>query len=234
VIVSLSPTSCAGSVGQANHSASRAGVAAMTVTLARKLARYDIRERIVSQIPLGCTVSTEDISHALRFVLECDNVSGSVIEVDGVLRPFCTHASRSSDSHMPGAEERSPAPEQPRRSLMTRMRILVEEAGVETSAVLNDSVTAAALWRALPLESPIKTWGAEVYFTVPVECVAEDPQATVNTGAVGYWPPGSALCLFFGQQPVSPVNLVGVMEGDSGVLQAVHDGQTVRLERVEE
>jgi len=114
------------------------------------------------------------------------------------------------------------------------MRILVEEAGVETSAVLNDSATAAALWRALPLESPAQTWGAEVYFTVPVQCDEEDPQATVTEGAVGYWPPGSALCLFFGQQPVSPVNLVGVLEDDPGVLEAVRDGHVVRLERLKE
>ena len=54
------------------------------------------------------------------------------------------------------------------------------------------------------------------------------------TGAVGYWPPGSALCLFFGQQPVSPVNVVGALEGDLSRLDAVRDGQVVRLEPLEE
>jgi len=117
---------------------------------------------------------------------------------------------------------------------MARMRILIEEAGVEMTAELNDSATTAALWRALPLQSPAKTWGAEVYFTVPVECGEEDPQATVISGAVGYWPPGKAVCLFFGQQPVSPVNPVGVLEGDPEALEAVRDGQLVRLERIEE
>jgi hypothetical protein len=61
----------------------------------------------------------------------------------------------------------------------------------------------------------------------------EDAQATVASGAVGYWPPGSALCLFFGQQPVSPVNPVGAIEGDESVLEAVRDGHLVRLERAE-
>ena len=116
---------------------------------------------------------------------------------------------------------------------MARMRILVEQAGVEITAKLNDSATAAELWRALPVESPAQTWGAEVYFSVPVECGEEDPQATVTPGAVGYWPPGAAVCLFFGQQPVSPVNLLGELEGDPAVLEAVHDGHVVRLERIE-
>jgi hypothetical protein len=97
---------------------------------------------------------------------------------------------------------------------MARMRILIEEAGVELTAELNDSTTTAALWGILPVESPAQTWGAEVYFSVPVDSSAEDPQATVTPGAVGYWPPGKAPCLFFGQQPVSPVNLVGALTGD--------------------
>jgi hypothetical protein len=116
---------------------------------------------------------------------------------------------------------------------MARMRIVIEEAGIELTAELNDSATAAALWRVLPLESSAQTWGAEVYFSVPVQSTAEDPQATVTSGAVGYWPSGAAVCLFFGQQPVSPVNLIGVLEGDPNVLQGVQDGHVVRLEPLE-
>lgn len=108
VIVSLSSISRGGNVGQTNYTASKAGVAGMTVTFAKELARYgiraaaiapgyvstemteaireDIRERIVSQIPLGRMASMEEISHALRFVLENDYVSGRVIEVDGAGR----------------------------------------------------------------------------------------------------------------------------------------------------
>jgi hypothetical protein len=116
---------------------------------------------------------------------------------------------------------------------MARMRILIKEAGVEMTAELNDSATTAALWRALPVESPAQTWGAEVYFSVPVESSEEDPQATVTPGTVAYWPPGKAVCLFFGQQPVSPVNLVGVLAGDPSVLEAVCDGHLMRLEQLE-
>jgi hypothetical protein len=116
---------------------------------------------------------------------------------------------------------------------MNRVRVTVEEAGVDLVVALNESQTATELWAALPIESPAQTWGAEVYFTVPVERGPESPQATVELGAVGYWPPGSAVCLFFGQQPVSPVNPVGMIEGDASVLDTVRDGHGVRLERAE-
>ena len=117
---------------------------------------------------------------------------------------------------------------------MVRMRILIEAAGLDLTAALNDSATSGLLWQALPLESPAQTWGAEVYFSVPVQCGEENPQATVIPGAVGYWPPGTAVGLVVGQQPVSPVNLVGALEGEPRVLEAVRNGQVVRLERVEE
>lgn len=116
---------------------------------------------------------------------------------------------------------------------MGHVRILIEQADIELVAELNQSSTATALWDALPLESAAQTWGAEVYFAVPLSCPLDDAQATVPSGAVGYWPPGSAVCLFFGQQPVSPVNVIGVLEGDAAVLGAAHDGQVVRVERIE-
>jgi len=116
---------------------------------------------------------------------------------------------------------------------MKRMRVLVDEAGVDLVVALNESETAAAVWATLPVESAAQTWGEEVYFTIPVERGPDDAQATVAPGAVGYWPPGNALCLFFGQQPVSPVNPVGAIEGDPSVLEAVREGHTVRLARAE-
>jgi hypothetical protein len=63
----------------------------------------------------------------------------------------------------------------------------------------------------------------------------------VDMGAVAYWPPGQALCLFFGPtpasrgdeiRPTSPVNVVGSLEGDPSVLGQVRSGSPVLVERV--
>jgi hypothetical protein len=111
---------------------------------------------------------------------------------------------------------------------MHRIRVTLGE--VVVTAALNESSTARTLWEALPIESRAQRWGDEVYFETPVVVGEEDPQADVPPGAVAYWPPGKALCLFFGQKPYSPVNVVGKIDGDPGALSAVDDGETVRVE----
>jgi hypothetical protein len=59
-------------------------------------------------------------------------------------------------------------------------------------------------------------------------------------GELGYWPPGSAFCIFFGPTPASvddqpqaasPVNVLGRIEGDAAAFRSVRDGQEVVLER---
>ena len=89
------------------------------------------------------------------------------------------------------------------------------------SAALNDSTTADALWDALPVTGSVQTWGDEIYFAIPVDAAeAPDAQATVDKGAVAYWPPGNALCLFWGPTPMSrgdeirPASAVNVVGAD--------------------
>jgi len=61
----------------------------------------------------------------------------------------------------------------------------------------------------------------------------------VERGDVAYWPPGNAICLFFGPTPVSkpgeirpasPVNVFGRVVGDPDRLKAVKSGEKVRVE----
>ncbi|MGD2109951.1 MAG: cyclophilin-like fold protein [Phycisphaerae bacterium] len=111
---------------------------------------------------------------------------------------------------------------------MTPIRIVTGDLTVQ--AALNDSRTARVLVDALPIESTARRWGAEVYFTVPVDADEEDAQADVAPGTIVYWPVGKALCLLFGQKPYSPVSVVGTIEGDPGVLDAVSEGDTIRVE----
>lgn len=111
---------------------------------------------------------------------------------------------------------------------MTRIRITFNQVAV--TAKLNDSKTAQLVRDAIPFESTAKRWGDEVYFETPVATGGEDPQADVPSGSVAYWPPGNALCLFFGQKPYSPVNVVGQVEGDPATLADVLNGETVRVD----
>ncbi|HET8576310.1 MAG TPA: cyclophilin-like fold protein [Methylomirabilota bacterium] len=123
---------------------------------------------------------------------------------------------------------------------MADRRIRITAGSVAADAVLNDSATATAVWQALPLAVAGETWGDEIYFSIPVTAKSESPRETVEMGDLGYWPPGSAFCIFFGPtpasrgseiRPASPVNVLGRVLGDPTVFKKVRSGTTVRVER---
>jgi 3-oxoacyl-[acyl-carrier protein] reductase len=108
VIVNISSISREGNMGQTNYSATKAGVVAMTVALAKELARYDIRvaaiapgytatemvlamreemqDKVKKTIPLGRFATTEEIASTALFIVQNDYVTGRLFEVDGGLR----------------------------------------------------------------------------------------------------------------------------------------------------
>lgn len=108
LIINISSVSRAGNVGQSNYSAAKAGVAAMAVTWAKELARYNIRSAAIApgfigtemvasmkpealakmeaQIPLGRVGLPEEIAHTAVFLFENDYITGRVIETDGGIR----------------------------------------------------------------------------------------------------------------------------------------------------
>ena len=124
---------------------------------------------------------------------------------------------------------------------MTERRIGISAGDVTVSAVLNDSQTSDLLWEALPLEASANTWGDEIYFRIVVQAEeVDDASDVVPMGAVAYWPPGQALCLFFGPTPASrgdeiraasAVNMLGAIEGDAASLKQVRSGTRVVVER---
>ena len=119
-------------------------------------------------------------------------------------------------------------------------KISIAAGDVSVTATLNGSHTAVLLWDALPLEGSANTWGDEIYFRIPVQADEEDDASdVVEMGAVAYWPPGQALCLFFGRTPASrgdeiraasAVNALGWIEGDATVLRQVSSGTRVIVE----
>ncbi len=123
---------------------------------------------------------------------------------------------------------------------MAERRITITAGSVKADAVLDESGTAQAVWDALPLAIAGETWGDEIYFGIPVKAKPERPQETVELGDLGYWPPGSAFCIFFGPtpmsrgaeiRPASAVNVFGRVVGDPKVFKQVAAGTTIRIER---
>jgi len=121
-------------------------------------------------------------------------------------------------------------------------KIKITAGDVEMEAQLNDSQSAKAIWDALPIETKGSTWGDEIYFSIPVKIGAENPTEEVEVGDLGYWPPGTAFCIFFGPTPVSTgskprpasaVNPLGKVLGDAKAFKKVRSGARVKLERLE-
>jgi len=72
------------------------------------------------------------------------------------------------------------------------------------AAELNDSPAAKQLLEALPLKLRMSRWGDEYYGDCGLSIALEDnARDIVEVGEIAYWPPGSALCFFFGPTPVS-------------------------------
>jgi hypothetical protein len=121
-----------------------------------------------------------------------------------------------------------------------KITITVED--IKMSAELNDSETARKIWEALPIEGRVNTWGDEIYFSIPVNVGLENAKAVVSEGDLGYWPPGSAFCIFFGLtpasqgdeiRPASPVNVFGNIIGDPKAFKKVRSGAKIIVEKGE-
>jgi len=120
-------------------------------------------------------------------------------------------------------------------------RIRITAGQVSATAVLDQTPTADAIWDALPIEGKANTWGDEIYFSIPVKAALDkDAQEVVQLGDLGYWPPGTAFCIFFGPtptshgdeiRPASAVNIVGKVQGDPKVFKQVPDGAKIVIQR---
>ena len=113
--------------------------------------------------------------------------------------------------------------------------IVVEVEGREFRGELSESEAAAALASRLPLEVRLSRWGEEYYGDVgePLGVgLAVDARDLLEIGELAYWPPGNALCIFFGPTPASegeepraasPVNPIGRLQ-DASELSAYGGG----------
>tara|TARA_Y100001934_G_scaffold179193_1_gene211983 strand:+ start:1622 stop:1996 length:375 start_codon:yes stop_codon:yes gene_type:complete len=113
--------------------------------------------------------------------------------------------------------------------------------GTDYRGELNDSESAAAVAAALPLQGAASRWGDEYYWSIGIDAdTADDARATFGVGELGYWPPGDAFCIFFGQTPASsgdePVmasagNPIGWITDDVTALRGTAGGASIEVRR---
>lgn len=121
-----------------------------------------------------------------------------------------------------------------------KRRIRIKVGRIEVVAELNNTKTAQAIWEALPIKEYVNLWQEEIYFSIPVSLELEAGQELVSIGDLGYWPQGSAFCIFFGPTPISrrdkirpasPVTVFGKVIGDAGLFKQVASGTDITIER---
>ncbi len=119
-------------------------------------------------------------------------------------------------------------------------RIRIKVGKIVVTAELHNTMTAQAIWEALPIKGEANRWGDEIYFSIPLGLEEENAQEVVEMGDLAYWPPGTALCIFFGPtpaskgdeiRPASPVNIFGRIKGNTSALKLVKPGAKVVIDR---
>jgi len=120
-----------------------------------------------------------------------------------------------------------------------RREIKITIGELEVKAWLNETNTATKLLEILPITSRINLWGDEIYFPIPLDTGLENEKEIVALGDIAYWPQGKAMCIFFGKtpvskgveiRPVSPVNVIGRIEGAPKLLRKAKQGEKVTIE----
>ncbi len=115
----------------------------------------------------------------------------------------------------------------------------ISAGGVTLQAQLYENETARRIYASLPILSSVNRWGDEIYFSIPVELeLADDARTEMKLGELAYWPPGKAMCIFWGPTPASlagepraasDVNPFGQILGDASVLDALRSGADIRV-----
>ncbi len=120
---------------------------------------------------------------------------------------------------------------------MTKIIFEFEKLSIEGE--LNDSPTSKALIKSLPIEGISQIWGDEIYFSTSISKENDEwAKETVDLGDIAFWPPGNAICLFFGPTPVSSgdeirpasaTNVMGKIIGDLEELKTINSGDNVKV-----
>lgn len=121
---------------------------------------------------------------------------------------------------------------------MADLRVTVGDIELEADWTDDHPAIREAVEAALPVEGDATRWGDELYFRIPVDVEPDGGQTEVPVGGIAYWPPGSALCVFWGPTPAShgdepraasDVSLIAML-ADPTELSQLEGGAVVRIE----
>jgi hypothetical protein len=108
------------------------------------------------------------------------------------------------------------------------MRIEIE--GKRFEVELYDGAAVRDLRKSLPQQISMSRWGDEFYGSLAgkVDSAGDPVRDVFEVGEVAFWPPGNALCIFFGPTPASregeprmasPGVALGKIKGDASVFK---------------
>ena len=116
--------------------------------------------------------------------------------------------------------------------------IIIKVNRLSIEAKIDSSELSDLLWEKLPIEASVNLWGDEIYFKTNLESQSNQLQQVVDIGDVAFWPPGQAVCLFFGLTPIStpdeirPASAVivfGKLIDDPKLLNIVKPGESISI-----
>jgi uncharacterized protein len=121
-------------------------------------------------------------------------------------------------------------------------RIVIQAGKVKVRAELLDTETADRIWLQLPLYSTAETWGASIYFEVPVETGRDKTAKSVaDPGDICFWTEDDRIVIAFGATPIAkagearlpkPCNVWARAIDDASLLKTVTPGEKVSVKAV--
>jgi len=119
--------------------------------------------------------------------------------------------------------------------------IVIEVGNLKLKASLNDSSTARAVAKALPIETEFQTWGDGFFFETTIATKeTAPPTMELEVGDIAYTPGSGVIGIYYGPTPASPsssdrpvpadgVHAIGKLEDDPTILRVVAPVGHLRL-----
>ena len=98
-----------------------------------------------------------------------------------------------------------------------------------------DSYTSKAILRLCPFKAKIKTWGDEIYFSLPknMKIALEDSSKDVfNLGEIAFWTEGNAIAIGFGRTPASQKNEIRLVSRCNYWANAINPEELLKLKKM--